>query len=416
MGVSDGLGGRIRQARVEQGLELEDLARGDFTPAYLDQVERGGIRPSLEALQLLAERLNRPVSYFLQGDVGSRADVFLLVNLAADYLDKEDANRARPLLEQARQYVVARKDRRVQGLVELACCRLCWLEGRVGEAEKRALRALKLLQEHGGQEEIAQATMYLGNLAWTRRDSYAALARYQDALTLVERSGNTRLLSRAHANLGSAYLLMEDWEAAASHYRTAVNLAELEADAHYRARLQLDLALAYRDQGKLEQALELAKKALHSLDEEKYATIVADLMSLVGSIHALHSDKRRAKEYYERALNILGDREAPQAAEVYRQLVRLDVEQGNMEQACRWAEAALELANRVGDKVERGRCCLVYGQALVSAGRFDEAREHLEAAREVFEAVGMGQSLVVAKDILRHISMTTARTEAQPAP
>jgi len=59
------LGKRLRQARLEAGLSQTDLAEDLFSRSYISEIERGRISPSSENLQLLAERLRRPISYFL---------------------------------------------------------------------------------------------------------------------------------------------------------------------------------------------------------------------------------------------------------------------------------------------------------------------------------------------------------------
>ncbi len=57
----DLLGGRIRKARLELGLSLAAVAQTDFSRAFLNQVELGRARPSTRNLQIIAERLRRPV-------------------------------------------------------------------------------------------------------------------------------------------------------------------------------------------------------------------------------------------------------------------------------------------------------------------------------------------------------------------
>lgn len=60
------LGERIRQARIDQKISQRDLCKGLFTSAYLSYVELGKTRPTLANLERLAERLHKPVDYFLR--------------------------------------------------------------------------------------------------------------------------------------------------------------------------------------------------------------------------------------------------------------------------------------------------------------------------------------------------------------
>lgn len=59
------LGEKIRIARLEAGLSQRQLCDGSITRNMLSQIENGAARPSMTTLSLLAARLSRPVSYFL---------------------------------------------------------------------------------------------------------------------------------------------------------------------------------------------------------------------------------------------------------------------------------------------------------------------------------------------------------------
>lgn len=59
------IGARLRQARLEMGLSQRELCGERITRNMLSLIENGSARPSMDTLSYLAERLQRPVSYFL---------------------------------------------------------------------------------------------------------------------------------------------------------------------------------------------------------------------------------------------------------------------------------------------------------------------------------------------------------------
>src|SRR5215472_1882833 len=59
------LGHRLRRARLNRNLTQGEVARNQFSVSYVSAVERGQIRPSLGALEKLAERLQVPVTELL---------------------------------------------------------------------------------------------------------------------------------------------------------------------------------------------------------------------------------------------------------------------------------------------------------------------------------------------------------------
>ncbi len=59
------LGARIKQARLEAGLSQRALCGDRITRNMLSQIEHGTASPSMQTLLYLAERLEKPVSFFL---------------------------------------------------------------------------------------------------------------------------------------------------------------------------------------------------------------------------------------------------------------------------------------------------------------------------------------------------------------
>jgi transcriptional regulator with XRE-family HTH domain len=61
------LGDRIRRVRHERGMSLAKVCGGDFSRAFLNQVELGRSQPSTRVLRVIAGRLGTEVDYLLEG-------------------------------------------------------------------------------------------------------------------------------------------------------------------------------------------------------------------------------------------------------------------------------------------------------------------------------------------------------------
>lgn len=59
------IGARIRQRRKELGLTQAELAGAEFSKSLVSQIEKGRTAPSIETLERLAERLDRPIEWFV---------------------------------------------------------------------------------------------------------------------------------------------------------------------------------------------------------------------------------------------------------------------------------------------------------------------------------------------------------------
>src|SRR5215210_7680510 len=62
------LGQRIRQLRTRREFTQQDLAGTDYSKSYISAIEQGKTRPSLEALQRIAARLDVPAGTLLDPD------------------------------------------------------------------------------------------------------------------------------------------------------------------------------------------------------------------------------------------------------------------------------------------------------------------------------------------------------------
>ena len=60
------IGQRLKQARLEQGLSQRQLCGDTITRNMLSLIENGSAKPSMDTLQYLAARLDKPIGYFLE--------------------------------------------------------------------------------------------------------------------------------------------------------------------------------------------------------------------------------------------------------------------------------------------------------------------------------------------------------------
>lgn len=67
MTEAETLGQRIRRIRHDRGMSLAKVSGGDFSRAFLNQVEFGRVQPSTRVLRVIAVRLGTDVNYLLEG-------------------------------------------------------------------------------------------------------------------------------------------------------------------------------------------------------------------------------------------------------------------------------------------------------------------------------------------------------------
>ena len=79
------LGTRIRAARQELGLSQRQLCGEEITRNMLSQIENGSARPSMATLQYLAQKLGKPISWFLEEETVTSPNRELLETVRGFY-------------------------------------------------------------------------------------------------------------------------------------------------------------------------------------------------------------------------------------------------------------------------------------------------------------------------------------------
>ncbi len=109
--TSKEIGAKIKKRRIELGISQEQLAETlDVTYQQVQRYENGTNRLNVENIQLIADILSLPVSYFFESDekvmiVGEEASPYLLAQESKlmRYFRKIGSNRSRSLVIQVAQ-------------------------------------------------------------------------------------------------------------------------------------------------------------------------------------------------------------------------------------------------------------------------------------------------------------------------
>jgi transcriptional regulator with XRE-family HTH domain len=96
------LGEKLKQARLEAGLSQRQLCGDVITRNMLSLIENGSAKPSMETLKILASRLGKSVSFFLEEDAVVSSNTALMETARKCY-DSGDASGVLEALKDYRQ-------------------------------------------------------------------------------------------------------------------------------------------------------------------------------------------------------------------------------------------------------------------------------------------------------------------------
>lgn len=335
----------LAQARACNGMALVQERQGD-NRASLESAKcaerlAGGADPTPEALTEMAAALNR------QGSV-----LYRLGEVTAGMATGERALVISTALGQS-----GRRER-AGGLRALGVAHL--MLGHYEQSYSYLEQAQALYRELGDRRGVSNMLSTMGETARQRGDYPAAVRLYQEALAIArdigERTGQIICLN----NLGGARLGLGDYDEAEADLRQVISMA---GPSSYQVLTETYsfLAAACLGQGKVEEALEAAQRALALGQQTENHELIAEAWRTIGLVAA--------------------------------RLPQPIVIEGQNFDAPACFGASLRLFTESGMEAQRARTLHDWARYEQEKERHDEARAMMEEAREIFTRLGMEREL-----------------------
>lgn len=328
---------------------------------------------------------------------GDRFRLELVCRLARQYTRQGDWNRAEKLL--------LRAEHQARGLG--ATFEPFWLYNSLGNLSirrnhpRRAWRCLHIAQEIAcGLAPVYRANVLnsLGGFHLSRQHGDRAKGLLLEALQIAEQINHTTLQAHVHANLGTYYAFRGDWERALGHYQSALPHYLSSGARRDEAICRRNLAAVLRELGAWEDAEdELARaRSIASEEGDGWQVAWADLERLA---QLLVKDQPRtalvlAHKVLAR-LTPLQDRLGSAMAQVA--IGEAQMRLGQIEEAREQLEGAQAVLRRVAPWRPLADCEKALARLALALGRPRNARQHLQAAIEIFRAAGDRSAIAEAR-------------------
>jgi transcriptional regulator with XRE-family HTH domain/TolA-binding protein len=366
------LGARIKSARVAAGLTQPVLADSDVSVAYLSRIESGQRRPGPDLLGALATRLGVTVEYLVLGDAWDDAR---RIELQLDHAELSlVGGEAESALTKARDALASSGLEAVPG----GSVRARYVEAAALDAlgDTSAVLGFQALLQSDAEAGIRLKAATALCRIWREQGQLdRAIACAQSELTRVpgQALGSEEGI-RLSVTLAAALYMAGRTVEAAELCDRAIAESERLSSPVARASAYWNASMIRAESGEVTEALAMAKRALHLLENTERVRDIGRLRTQMVSI-MLQADSPRLEEAQE-------------------QLRLADTELD-------WSEANV---------ADRARHDYVRAQAMLMAGDFDEARS---AARDVVATCNDGLPMlsVNALTLLGQIAWNTGDRE-----
>jgi tetratricopeptide (TPR) repeat protein len=385
------LGQRLRRARLTRNLTQGEVARNQFSVSYVSAVERGQIRPSLGALEKLAERLQVPITELLgEGDLEAKylpaggeardagaerlrdeIDSKVRESQVLAYQGKTD-EAAEILLRLAHQQLSQRES----ALVHWRLAYVYIEQGRGEDARREVAEAMPAAERLGDRDMVERLRNELGNAYALMHSHPMALDHYRACLRAIEDGDIKDITFQINVlyNIGNQYWYMREYESAVDYLRKAADLTVDVVDPLRMGAIYWTLSLAYSSKGDLPQAKLYAVRSIAAYEQAGNRRLVAQVYNRLGRAFAQAGQINDAMVQLRTAYELASVQQDMRGiAEAQRSLAAVYLQEGRLDEATSAAEEALERAEATGDQLQRAISLLVVANVL-------ERKEQYEAA------------------------------------
>lgn len=370
-----------------------EVAAGLFSVSYISAVERGQIKPSLGALEVLANQLEVQVEDLVGAaplpEAGASREQ--IVDRRAE--DAEGRLRQAQALAYQRDFTASINTLRQINPSYLAPqaafeVRLLLIEnyiqlGRGDDAQREALEGITQIEHAGGDDSRARMRNLLGAAYQVTHKHQLALEQFRQALDILDRQNTPDPILRLNVlyNLGSIYWLLGQYEDSIGYLRQSVELAERVSHPERLGDVLWTLSSSYQSQGDLPRAKIYALRSLAAYEQASNQRLTAHAYTRLGRALAQADQPQEALTYLGRAQSLAVQHDDPRGlAEAQRSLAAVYIWQGRLDEGAEAARDALNQAEQVGDPILRAEAQLTMATLHEARGAFDEARHAFEDA------------------------------------
>lgn len=387
----------VRQARLEAGLSLAGVAGSDLTRAAIHLIETGRARPSMPTLELIAMRTGKPVAFFLAPN-SSRQDSnndcgdarLIKVQEAAELGDFAAVlEQAQPLIDQTSDEI---ERARLEYWIGLAHVRLGQPD--VAHAPlRRAHETFKRLGDHWMLAECMDAEAHALYLEHDPR----ALDVAEEALDLCRELDPRPVSTEARilGHLGQIHSLRNNWPEAISSFEEALKAAGPLRDLASMAKMYNGLSRVYDELGQTSQQLAYCQKALavHSmLNDRTHVAIATGNLGVAFLKQGLFDE---AEDQFRSALDqFAGLGVERHVSYVHLSTAELHMARNDMKRAEASANDAIELADRLSERLSSGFGHQLLGRIAAGRGEHEAADVEFELALAIYNEVGAEERVI----------------------
>lgn len=421
------LGEKIKRKRKELNMTLKDLAGERITPGQISLVESGKSNPSMDLLEYLANTLNTSIEYLMESEETQAESICTYFeNVAESFILNEDLNEGERYIEKALYYAEKynleyrkAKNLYLRGIIYMD-------KGELGMAQQFFLSANVIFIKNNSSEQVVNTFLKLGKITLSLKAYHSSSSYFQQAekVFMDNDIGNDFLLGEIYYCVAYTHFKLDNLDKAINYsYLAKEKFRQLDNKKEYAKSLLL-LAREYSEKGDVNNAIKYSKKTLSIFRELNDNIYVAEIENNLGKLFFefenleesfIHLNK--AKELRERnkdvhlvetlvnicenyikmkniescrrileeILTLVEDGRGEELIEYYILKYRVDMLEGNIQEAENTLILALSFVRNMGYLKHIAEISVMLGKFYIDKGRDSEAAKYLNEGVDTFK-------------------------------
>lgn len=407
------LGRRIRAERKKLFLKQGDISGDEFSKGYISLIEKGKISPSLKALNFIAEKLNKPVVYFLDEDYAEKDElkkelskykkIFDMVlkgrrafdsanyeetihiynNILSNPVDDYSYNIINFYL--AKTYIFLENYAKVLDILETI---------------------LPYFEKNSMFDILVEIYYYKGLCQGNLQKFSDSLNNYLKALDGFEKNAlkNIELKSKILYSIANLYNKMGEYIKARDYYIKCLEYATQTKTVDFIALCNNGLGLVSYELSQYKDALKYIRRALVISKALNLREDIANEYNYLGFVYTDLKKFDIAEKYFYYSYTIYKElKKKDGMAYNLTEIGRINYLKNNFDKALEYLMKSLEIVKEINEEDEIGRIYTILGNIHLKLGQFELSENELLKSVEILKELKLKRDLSEAYKALGNL-------------
>lgn len=266
--------------------------------------------------------------------------------------------------------------------------------GQFKQALDYHLKALKIAQSHKLSSHYFYTTYSALCLSYTDQGNYTPAIEFgYKALHEVEVQKDTLNVAIVNNNLANIFFEVNNYEKALVHYKKALEIAVQLGNRFGESLITSNIGSVYYQSGNLDSAKNYFDKSLLIATQIEDVEGEATNYLNIGSYYQKKKQYPLAIESFLKAEKVFRELEMePNLADIYFNMADVYQELGSLQNAKKYGEQSLDIANRIDGLSQKEAAHMVLSQIYEKLGSSSEAYKHYKSYIEIRDSISSNKN------------------------